>query len=126
MNILTFAGRPEEGIKVIEQGMRLNPRYPPNDLLQLGNAYRGAGRYEEALAPLKKVLALNPNFGPARITLAACYAELGRLEEARAEMAEALQLNPNYSLESTRQRTPYKDPADLDRFLTALRKAGLK
>ncbi len=125
-NILTFAGRPEESIGVIERGMRLNPRYPPNDLLQLGNAYRVAERYEEALAPLKKVLTLNPNFGAAHITLAACYAELGRLEEARAEMAEALRLNPNYSLESMWQRLPYKDPADLERFIDGLRKAGLK
>ena len=60
------------------------------------------------------------------MTLAACYAELGQLEEARAELAEALRLNPNYALESMRQRLLYKDPADLDRFLAALRKAGLK
>ena len=84
-NILTFAGRPEDSIGVIEQGIRLNPRYPPNDLLQLGNAYRAAGRYEEAIVPLKKVLTLNPNFGTAHMTLAACYAELGQLEEARAQ-----------------------------------------
>ena len=97
-NILTFAGRPEEGIKVIEQGMRRNPRYSPTDLLQLGFAYSVAGRYEEALVPLKKVLTLNPNSGAAHRMLAACYAELGRLEEARAEVAEVLRLNPNYSL----------------------------
>jgi len=97
-NILTFAGRPEEGIKVIEQGMRRNPRYSPADLLQLGFAYSVAGRYEEALVPLKKVLTLNPNSGAAHRMLAACYAELGRLEEARAEVAEVLRLNPNYSL----------------------------
>jgi adenylate cyclase len=125
-NILTFAGRPEEGIEVIEKGMRRNPRYPPNDLLQLGNAYRVAGRYKEALVPLKKVLTLNPNSAAARRTLAACYAEVGQLEEARAEMAEALRLNSNYSLEWVRQNTPYKDPADLERWIAALRKAGLK
>jgi adenylate cyclase len=125
-NILTFARRPEEGIEVIEKGMRRNPRYPPNDLLQLGNAYRVAGRYKEALVPLKKVLTLNPNSAAARRTLAACYAEVGQLEEARAEMAEALRLNSNYSLEWVRQNTPYKDPADLERWIAALRKAGLK
>jgi len=125
-NILTFAGRPEEGIEVIEQGMRRNPRYQPSDLIQLGNAYRVAGRPEEALVPLKKVVTLNPNSAAARRSLAACYAEVGQMREAQAEMAEALRLNPNYSLEWVRQNSPYKDPADLERWIAALRKAGLK
>lgn len=122
---LAYAGRPEEGIGVIEKAVRLNPRYPVY-LGNLGWAYRTAGRYEDALAPLKKALTLAPNFQSFRANLAACYAELGQLEEARAEMAEALRLNPAYSLEAPRQTLPYKDPADLERFLAALRKAGLK
>src|SRR5712692_3369030 len=125
-SILPFAGRPEEGIELTEKAMRLNPRYPPLYLQTLGFAYREAGRCEEALAPLKKVLTLNPNLAPAHWNLAICYAELGRLEEARAEVAEALRLNPNASLEVMRQNTPYKNPADLERFLDGLRKAGLK
>ena len=111
---------------MIEKGMRRNPRYRPNDLLQLGFAYRGAGRYEEALVSLKKVLILNPNLAPVHWNLAICYAELGRLEEARAEAAEGLRLNPKASLEVMKQNTPYKNPADLERFLDGLRKAGLK
>jgi adenylate cyclase len=125
-SILVQAGRPEEGIELIEKAMRLNPRYPPIYLLNLGGAYREAGRCEEALVPLKKALTLNPNFGPAHLNLAACYAELGRLEEARAEVAEVLRVNPNASLEVFKQITPYKNPADLERFLAGLRKAGLK
>jgi adenylate cyclase len=125
-SILVNAGRPEETVSLIEKAMRLNPRYPPWYLVNLGSAYRETGRYEEALAPLKKVLTLNPNFGPAHLNLAACYAELGRLEEARAEGAEVLRVNPNASLEVWRQTIPYKNPADLERFLAALRKAGLK
>ena len=125
-NTLAFVGRPEEGIELTEKAMRLNPRYPPLYLQTLGFAYREAGRCEEALAPLKKVLTLNPNLAPAHWNLAICYAELGRLEEARAEVAEALRLNPNASLEVMRQNTPYKNPADLERWAAALSKAGLK
>jgi adenylate cyclase len=106
--------------------MRLNPHYPPQYLLELGLAYREAGRYEEALALLRKLRTLNPNFPPAHLNLAACYAALGRLEEARAEVAEVLRVNPNASLEVFKQITPYKNPADLERFLDGLRKAGLK
>jgi TolB-like protein/class 3 adenylate cyclase/Flp pilus assembly protein TadD len=125
-SILPFAGRPEEAIGVMEKAMRLNPRHPPSYLSTLGFAYTVAGRYEEALAPLKKSLTLNPNFAPAHITLTACYAELGRLEEARTEMAESLRLIPHWSLEVAKQSFPYKDPAVLERFLAAWRKAGLQ
>ncbi len=106
--------------------MRLNPRYPPAYLHNLGFAYRVAGRYEEALAPLKRVLTLNLNFAPAHINLAICYAELDRLEEARAEVAEILRLVPNFPVEAFKQFLPYKDPADIERFLDGLRKAGMK
>jgi hypothetical protein len=58
--------------------------------------------------------------------LAASYSELGREEEARAEIAEVLKLNPQFSLAGIRQRWPYKEPADLERLLTALGKAGLQ
>ncbi|HJY80192.1 MAG TPA: adenylate/guanylate cyclase domain-containing protein [Candidatus Binatia bacterium] len=124
--ILVFAGRPEEGIGLIEKAMRLNPHYPPVYLNDLGFAYRIVGRYEEALVPLKKVITLNPNFVLSHLSLVACYAELGRLEEAQAEAAEVLRINPNFSLEVFKQISPYKDPADLERYLNGLRKAGLK
>ncbi|MBI3800572.1 MAG: tetratricopeptide repeat protein, partial [Deltaproteobacteria bacterium] len=123
---LVFAGRTEEGVGLVEKAMRLNPHYPPNYLNLLGFAYRTAGRYEEAIGPLKKALALSPNLLPAHLNLAACYAELGRLEEAQAEVAAAQKLNPRLSLEAARQNSPYKNPADLERFLDGLRKAGLK
>jgi adenylate cyclase len=123
---LASAGRPEEGIRLIEKAMRLNPHHPPLYLHNLGFAYREAGRYEEALVPLKKVITLNPNFALSHLNLAACYAELGRLEEAQAEAAEVLRISPNFSLEGARQSWPYKDPVDLERFLDGLRKAGLK
>ena len=58
--------------------------------------------------------------------LAAGYGELGREEEARAEAAEVLKISPQFSLEGARQRTPYKDPVDLERLIDQLRKAGLE
>jgi adenylate cyclase len=124
-SIVAYAGQPEEAIGLTEKAMRLNPQYPVWYLLALGFAYRVAGRYEEAITPLKKALTLSPNFQPAHVNLAACYAELGREDEARAEVAEILRLIPNWSLEVVKQ-LPYKDPAVSERYLAALRKAGLK
>jgi len=125
-SILSFNGRPEEGAARIQQAMRLNPRYPPLLLLNLSFAYRLAGRYDEAISLLKKLLARQPNFPPAYFELAICYAQLDRLEEARAAATEMQRLNPFWSLEGWKQRSPYKDPAFLERDHAALRKAGFK
>ena len=53
--------------------MRLNPRYPPWYLFQLGLAYRMTGRYAEAIATLKEVISRNPNFIYAHLNLAGSY-----------------------------------------------------
>jgi adenylate cyclase len=124
--MLSVTGRPEETIGLVEKAMRLNPRYPVNYLFFLGMAYRLTGRYEEALAALRRATIRNPNYLPAHRELAVVYSELGQEKEARAEAAEVLRISSNFSLEVLRQRLPFKNPADLERYLTALRKAGLK
>jgi tetratricopeptide (TPR) repeat protein len=85
-----------------------------------------AGRPEQALAPLQRFLSRYPNVLQAHLTLAAVYSELGQKAKAQAEAAEVLRLNPHFSLEVHRQREPLKDPAQLERQLTALRRAGLR
>jgi TolB-like protein/DNA-binding winged helix-turn-helix (wHTH) protein/Tfp pilus assembly protein PilF len=126
-DMLSFMGRPEEAIGLVEKAMRLDPPpYADNYALSLGSAYHLAGRYEEAITPLKRYLTRYPNRLQAHLVLAAVYSELGREAEARAEAAEMLRVNPHFSLEIHRQRAPLKEPAVLERQLTALRKAGLK
>jgi TolB-like protein/Tfp pilus assembly protein PilF len=124
--ILNYADRPEEAIGLVEKAIRLNPHYPVNYLHSLGLAYRLMGRDEEALATYKRALARNPDFLVAHFMLAAIYSELGQEEKAQAEVVELLRLSPGFSLDATRQRIPYKDQAELERLLAALRKAGLK
>jgi TolB-like protein/Flp pilus assembly protein TadD len=126
--IFVYVGRTEEGIEMIKKGMRLNPQYPPINLMQLGWAYRVAGQNEEAIAYLKKAAALIPNENATHINLAISYAELGREDEARAEVAEILRIAPQFSVyvERMRQTLPYKDPAEIERIIAGLRKAGLK
>jgi len=69
---------------------------------------------------------LFPKHLGAHLNLAVVYTELGRDAEARAEVAEVLQVAPKFSLEGLQQRLLYKDPAENERVLAALRKAGLK
>jgi TolB-like protein/Tfp pilus assembly protein PilF len=126
---LVFAGRLDEGVKALEQGLRLDPRNPTLYLIQLGHAYRSAGQCEKAIVPIKQALSLNPAIIPARANLAVCYVELGREDEARAEAAEVLRRNPSFSVETAwrKENQPFKDPAPiLERLYAAARKAGLQ
>jgi adenylate cyclase len=124
--ILSMAGRPEEAIGLIEKALRLSPRYPVTYLFFLGYAYRLTERYEETITVQKSVLTRNPDYLDAHLELAIMYSELGRGEEARAEAAEVLRISPQFSLEVWRQRIPFEDQAEVERWLAALRKAGLK
>jgi TolB-like protein/DNA-binding winged helix-turn-helix (wHTH) protein len=124
--ILSFSGHPQEGIELVEKGMRLNPRHPPLYFLQLSMTYRMAGRYKEALAPGEKFSTLAPNSTPAHFNLAVIYSELGMEEKAQAIVADWQRITPGVSVEFFRQFLPFKDPADVERHLAALRKAGLK
>jgi adenylate cyclase len=125
---LVRAGRPEEGLRMVEQVLRCKTPFQADypTLLTVGVIYALAGRPEEAIAPLQRFLTHYPNMLGPHLTLAAVYSALGREAEARAEAAEVLRLNPHFSLEVYRQRQPIKDPARLERHLAALRWAGLR
>ena len=111
---------------MVEKAIRLNPHYPAQYLVNLGWAYTLTRQYEEAIAVLKRAITRNPNFLAAYVFLAVVYSESSREEEARGVAVEILRISPNFSLEGYQQRMHYKDPAVLERFLAALRKAGLK
>ena len=125
-HILHCNGRHREAIERITKAIRLNP-FPPNwYFLFLGFAYCNSGRYEEAVEALKKSLRGSPDNLFAHGRLAATYALMGREEEARAEAAEVLRINPKFSLMHYAKTWPYKNPADRDLLINALRKAVLK
>ncbi len=124
--ILNYSGRPEETVGLIEKAMRLNPHYPEYYPSILGYAYRLLGQYQEAIAAQKSALARNPDFLAGHSVLAVLYSELGREKEAQAEVAEVLRISPQFSLKAYGQKLPFKNPVDLERYLAALRKAGLK
>jgi hypothetical protein len=50
----------------------------------------------------------------------------GREKDARAEGEEVLKMDPNFSLEHFANMLPYKNQADKEYVVDALRKAGLK
>lgn len=122
---LYYAREPERGLRFLEQAVRLDPRHPDHFLHFLGLIYFALGRFEEAIAVLERRLIRNPNTDVSRVLLASIYGHLGRHDEARKHWEQALEVNPGYSLEHRRRILPYRDPADFERIVDGLRKAGL-
>jgi adenylate cyclase len=122
---LNYADRPKDAIPVFEKAIRLNPFGPTPYFLNFGTSYRMMGQYQEAITQYKKALRIAPNNIIAHLALAATYSLLGRDEEAHTEAKEVLKLNPKFSLESFAKTLPFKNHAQIDRFIDALRKAGL-
>jgi adenylate cyclase len=123
---LNYADRPKEAIPLFEKAIRLNPFGPTGYFLNFGTSYRLTGQYQEAITQYKKALCIAPNNIMAHLSLAGTYSLLGRDEEARAEAEEVLRLNPKFSLESYAKTLPFKNQAQTDRLVEALRKAGLR
>jgi len=124
--VLTMSGKAEDGIKLIEKAMRLNPIPSAHYLLNLGDAYYFLGRYEDAIEVYRKVLKLSPNHLPAHFCLTSAYSAAGREEEARQKAEELLKLDPAFSLDKFAEFLFIKDRAEAERFIENLRKAGLK
>jgi adenylate cyclase len=106
--------------------MRLNPHYPFFYLWTLGHAYYVAGRMQDARDTFRQIVEQNPNFVPAHAYLAVVLGEMGRKDEARLAWQAAARISPGASPAILRERLPYRRPADLERFLSAVRKAGLE
>jgi tetratricopeptide (TPR) repeat protein len=83
-------------------------------------------QYAEAIASYKRYRNRDPESVFPRLLLALGYSQAGRLVEAQAAVAEAMQRDPTFSLERWAQAFPYKERADLERELEALRQAGLQ
>ena len=124
--ILGCSGRWEESVLYAKKAIRLNPFPPIAFYWVLGRAYFMMGQYDEAIVPLRKALQMNPNFLFAHIHLAACYSSMDRDAEATNAVKDVLRIDPKFSIESYAKTLPYKDKADVEREVVALRKAGLK
>jgi adenylate cyclase len=119
---LSFAGRWEESISPYKKAIRLNPIPPSMYLYSLGLSYAYTGQYEEGITWCEKAVRQAPDSLYARIMMTVVYSFSGQDEKARAEAAEVLRIQPKYTVKKGR----YKKDEDGERFVVALRKAGLK
>jgi adenylate cyclase len=123
---LRFAGRYEEAILEYKIAIRLNP-YPPHSyMFGIAKSYAYTGQYDEAITWGKKAVRQKPDSFLAHIVLTEIYSLAGRDEEARVQAAEVFRVNPKFSLEKLEKRLKHKNQEDKERYIGALRKAGLK
>jgi adenylate cyclase len=124
--VLNNAGRAEEAISLLKSVKRLNPTPPQAYYVHLSTAYRLTGQYKEAIETAKEALKHVPNNQLAYLQLVTAYNMAGQEQEARAAAAEVMKINPKFSLERYAKTIYFKNQADIDRTVEALRKAGLK
>jgi len=124
--VMVWTGRASEAIGLVEKAMRLNPNDLVHYLFTLGYAYLLTDRPQEAIDAQRKAISLNPDFLGSHVMLAAVYSELGQEDQARAELAEARRISPSMSLETWRQRLPFGDHVQPERFLRALKRVGME
>jgi adenylate cyclase len=103
--LLTWLGRPEEGIAWIRNAMRLNPYHPERYWNHLGRAYFVARRYPEAIEAFSRITSPDHTH----------YAFLAAASAAAGDQAAA----------RTYATLHYKREADHDHHRDALLKAGL-
>ncbi len=118
---LVYAGQPDRSVELMHKAMRLNPYYPDWYLWYLADAFNAMGRPADVIATVQQMQ--DPSEG--RRMLAANFVHLGLMEQAQAEARRVMRLHPGFTIGSWRGRPPYRDQAVLERYIDALRRAGL-
>ena len=120
-----YAGKSEEALACFERAFTLDPNHPGVWLHFQAQALYQLGRYPEAVQVLKRRILQDPDTDASPALLAACYGQIGLIEDAREAWRATMRVNPEFSLEHRRKTMPYKNPADFERIVEGLRKAGL-
>jgi adenylate cyclase len=119
--LLTWLGRPEEGVEWIRKAMRLNPHHPERFWNHLGRAFFVARGYREAIDAFRRISKpdhLHMAF------LAACHAQLGEMETARTYAHKTLARDPQFTVDGYLATLHYKLPDDTGHHRQALLAAG--
>src|SRR6267142_365343 len=120
--LLTWLGRPEEGIDWIKKAMRLNPYHPERFWSHLGRACYCAEKYAEAAEAFSRITRTDHTH---HAFLAATFAQMGNAVAAAAHAAEVLKREPKFSVAVYLATQHYKRVVDRQRHEAGLLKAGL-
>jgi adenylate cyclase len=120
--LLTWLGRPEEGIDWIKKAMRLNPYHPERFWSHLGRACYCAEKYAEAAEAFSRITRPDHTH---HAFLAATFAQMGNAIAATAHAGEVLKREPTFSTAVYLTTQHYKREVDRERHAAGLLKAGL-
>ena len=120
--LLTWLGRPEEGIDWIKKAMRLNPYHPERFWNHLGRACFCAEKYAEAAEAFARITRPDHTH---HAFLAATFAHMGNAVAAAAHAAEVMKREPQFSVGAYLATLHYKREVDRRRHEAGLLKAGL-
>jgi adenylate cyclase len=120
--LLTWLGRPEEGIDWIRKAMRLNPYHPERFWSHLGRACYCAEKYAEAAEAFSRITRPDHTH---HAFLAATFARMGNAVAATAHASEVLKREPKFSVAVYLATQHYKREVDRRRHEAGLLSAGL-
>jgi adenylate cyclase len=120
--LLTWLGRPEEGIDWIRRAMQLNPYHPERYWNHLGRAYYMARRYPEAAQAFARISAPDHTH---HAFMAAAFAQMGDAVAATAHAEQVARRAPGFSVQGYLDTLHYKRAADREHHRDGLLKAGL-
>ena len=120
--LLTWLGRPEEGIDWIRKAMRLNPHHPERFWSHLGKAHFAARQYGEAIEAFMHLSAMD---AVQHAFVAAAYGWLGDETAAAAHVAAIRALDPAFAFESLAATLHYARDEDTQHLRDGLMRAGI-
>ena len=123
--VLNYNGDARAAIRSIREALQLQRVYPPWLINFLATAYRDCGEIKLSITAAEESLRLNPQKNDAELILCADYKLAADHDQARTTAEQIIASNPSFSLANYARSQPYKDPAQLDRVIVALREAGL-
>ena len=130
-NFLIWIGEPKQAIEQVKEAIRLNPFHENWYVEYLGWAYEEADMPKKAIEVFEQAIDLqNPDedglwYFP---FIAAAYADptVGRMDDARKIVNTLLSRKPEYSTsEALSHAYPYKTKELIDKFVNAVRRAGV-
>jgi tetratricopeptide (TPR) repeat protein len=120
-----YTGDPGGAAKTAREALGVRSSYLPQLVNLLAAAYRDDGRFDLSIPAAREATRIDPGHVDAMVTLCSDFGLQGSAGEAAAMASEILRVDPEFRISGFVARQPYREPAQLDRIVGALRAAAL-